>query len=61
MKVKKLNDCDLIMPVSGYDDIIQHIKERTPFTTNESFHISGDAVGMAMAKKFIRPAEQSCE
>ena len=31
MKVKKLNDCDLIMPVSGYDDIIQHIMDRTPF------------------------------
>lgn len=51
MKVKKLNGCDLIMPVSGCDDIIQHIMERTPFTPNVSFHISGDAVGMAMVKE----------
>ncbi|MEA4893529.1 MAG: LysR family transcriptional regulator [Peptococcaceae bacterium] len=43
-----LNGCDFIMPMRGFDDIINIVLQKTPFYPNIKYHVASDVAAMAL-------------
>ena len=47
--ISALNGCDFIMPLKGWDDIVNIIIEKQSFTPNIRHYVASDTAGIAMA------------
>lgn len=47
--ITALNGCDFIMPLKGWDDIVNIIVEKQTFTPNIKHYVASDTAGIAMA------------
>lgn len=43
-----LNGCDFIMPISGWDDTVQMVMAKSPFTANIRFEVASDTAAIAL-------------
>lgn len=43
-----LNGCDFIMPMAGYDDVINTVLQKSPFYPNIKFHTNSDVGAIAL-------------
>lgn len=49
--ISALNGCDFIMPLNGWDDIVNIIIEKQTFTPNIKHYVASDTAGIAMASE----------
>lgn len=43
-----LNGCDFIMPMSGFDDIVNGVLQKSPFSPNVKYHVAGDVGAISL-------------
>lgn len=48
ISAEKLNGCDFIMPVSGWDDTVRMVHNQYPFSANIRYEVASDTAGIAL-------------
>lgn len=44
----QLNGCDFIMPAAGFDDVINTVLEKIPFSPNIKYYVASDVAALSM-------------